>query len=112
MHLDELFRGVRLRQLDHILDVLLRRAIQREQPHLIAALLKRPCLQVIFDLTVLAVMGPEQLPHLLGEHVLGVRVDLAEGDERDVGVGGRSVGLVERLLVLVLVVAVALLVGE
>lgn len=54
----------------------------------------------------------QQLPHLFWEHVLGVRVDLAERDERDIWIGSCGLSLIERLLILILVMTVAFLVGE
>ena len=88
-----------LRQLDHILDVLLSRTVQREKTHLVGALFKGPSLEVIFNLAVLTAVLGKQLTHLLRNHVFGVGVDMGEGNERDIVIG---VALVRGLLVLVL----------
>ena len=71
---------IRLRKFYHILDVLLCRAVEGEKAHLIRPLFKRSCLEIIFNFTVFAAMLAKKLPHLLGNHVLRIRVYMGKRD--------------------------------
>jgi len=112
VNLAKVLSYVRLRQLNHVLDILLRRAIERKQSHFIRSLFECASLKVVFNLTILTAMLSQELAHLLGKHILRVGIHLAKGNERHVVVGSRTLAFVRRLLILVLVAIIALLVGE
>ena len=113
MNLAKLF-CVWMWQLDHVLDILLCSTIKTEQSHFVRSFFESSSLQVVFDLSILATMLAQELAHLLGNHVFWVGVDMAQRDERDIIVCGRTLALVRWLLVmgLVLLAMVALLVRE